>query len=97
MRKAKSRQARHFTRNNKRCADIVRLALQDIVRQHQTRADAPIQPIRTREDYQTAIVDLLANIRHFCSLKGIAFEEADASANRHFRAEIAQSRTGEER
>ena len=88
------KQARRFARNNKRCANIVRLALQDIAKQHQERADIPVQPLRGREDYQTAIVDLLTNVRHFCDAKGIEFHEADDSAHRHYTAEVVQARTG---
>ena len=91
MRKVISPQARHFARNNKRCADTIRFILQS-----QARADAPIQPIRKREDYQTGIVDLLANVRHFCDAKGIKFHEADDDAHRHYTAEVVQARTGVE-
>jgi hypothetical protein len=96
MSRVKSRQARRFARNNKKRADIVGLALQHIARQHQARADAPSRPIRTQEHYETALVDLLANIRHFCDLKQIAFHEADDSAHRHYTAEVVQARTGRE-
>jgi hypothetical protein len=90
------KQARRYARDNKKRADIVGLALQHINKQHQARADAPTQPIRTYEDYRTALVDLLANVRHFCDAKGIAFHEADDSAHRHYSAEVVQARTGEE-
>jgi hypothetical protein len=96
MTRVRSRQARHFARDNKKRADIVGLALQHIARQHQARADAPIRPIRTHEDYETALVDLLANIRHFCDSKQIAFHEADAAAHRHYTSEVVQARTGVE-
>src|SRR5438067_3570646 len=96
MRKVISPEARHFARNNKKCADSIRFVLQQIVKQSQARADRPIQPIRKREDYQTAIVDLLANVRHFCDAKGIEFHEADDSAHRHYTAEVVQARTGVE-
>jgi hypothetical protein len=96
MSKVISRQARHYARNNKQCADSIRLTLQQIVKQFQARADAPIRPIRTREDYQTAIVYLLANVRHFCDGKRIEFHQADKSAHRHYTAEVVQARTGVE-
>ena len=96
MRKVISPQARHFARNNKKCADSIGFILQQIVKHSQTRADARIQPIRKREDYQTGIVDLLANVRHFCDAKGIKFHEADDDAHRHYTAEVVQARTGVE-
>jgi len=44
----------------------------------------------------TAIVDLLADIRHWCDLHGQEFAELDSRAYGHYTTEVVQARTGEE-
>ena len=44
----------------------------------------------------TDISDLLADIRHWCDANKQDFGELDASAYRHYSAEVVQARTGVE-
>jgi hypothetical protein len=90
------RSARRFTADNRRRANTVRSALQFIARSQYPQANPRLKPLRTKGDFTNAVVDLLADIRHFCEARKIAFDEADHSADRHYIAEVEQARTGEE-
>jgi hypothetical protein len=96
MNKVTLRSARQYTRDNKRRANTVKSALQNIARSQYPQADARLQPLRTEEEFRTALVDLLADIRHYCDSSRIAFHDLDQSAHRHYTAEVVQGRTGEE-
>lgn len=48
------------------------------------------------ENSETALTDLLADIRHFCDAKELAFSDVDRRAHEHYSAEIVQARTGAE-
>ncbi len=41
------------------------------------------------EPPRTCLVDLLADLRHWANGKGIAWADADASADDHYRSELA--------
>lgn len=86
--------ARKYSRENKRCGEIVRKALLNIQKAHCERADAPCKPYRHRSEYETAVTDLLANIRHFCDAKGLDFGCLDNDAYGHYSVEVVQARTG---
>lgn len=40
-----------------------------------------------------AVIDLLADLRHFCAARHIDFEACDATAQSHFDAEISGGRS----
>lgn len=50
----------------------------------------------TREGQETALTDLLADVRHFCDTTGLNFSHVDRRAHEHYTAEVVQARTGVE-
>ena len=51
---------------------------------------------RTHGDGKQAVIDLLADIRHWCDEAKSQFSELDRTAHMHYTAEVVQARTGEE-
>jgi hypothetical protein len=47
----------------------------------------------TRGSDGLAISEILADLRHYCDSKGLAFEELDAAASENYQDEASQSRT----
>ena len=93
-------EAKRYARENKRCAEIIRRALHDIRKASNERADAPFDEVpyrlRTKDDYETALTDLLANARHFADSKGLDYFTIDDAAQNHYTVEVVQARTGVE-
>jgi hypothetical protein len=51
---------------------------------------------QSRDGSSTGIIDLLADIRHYCDAYELDFGKLDKTAYRHYTAEVVQARTGEE-
>ena len=60
-----------------------------------TRITKLIDYPSTHGDAEAAIVDLLADIRHWCDAEKARFAELDRTAYMHYSAEVVQARTGE--
>ena len=60
------------------------------------QASALFDELRKRNDFETALADLLANARHFCDLRKIDFAVIDRAAHRNYSAEVVQAITGVE-
>ena len=50
----------------------------------------------TQGDSKQAVIDLLADIRHWCDEAKSQFYKLDRVAHMHYTAEVVQARTGEE-
>lgn len=48
------------------------------------------------EGHETALVDLLSDIRHFCDSRGLNLADIDRVAHNHYTCEVVQARTGVE-
>ena len=67
--------------------------------ENETRADRIMKLIgypSARGDCEHAVIDLMANIRHWCDAEHAQFFELDRIAHMHYTAEVVQARTGEE-
>lgn len=84
---------RKYTRQNRKCGEYVRNLLQEQAAGHQEINDLRKAPIRTKEGYGLAVTDLLANIRHFCDMKGLDFGCLDNDAYKHYSAEAVRAET----
>ncbi len=84
MTKATLRSARQFAKaTTKRRANTAKSALHGCVlarSQYPQAIPARLKPLRTKGDFTAAIIDLLADIRHFCEARKIDFDEADQKA-----------------
>jgi hypothetical protein len=91
------KQSKCYARENRTCAGYVRNILQTMNTNRQTLVDWPRKPLRARGEYETALTDLLAHIRHFCDAKGLDFGNVDETAYGHYTAEVVKARRGVER
>lgn len=44
-------------------------------------------------DAEAMVIDLLANLRHFCDSRSLSYVELDSAAHAHYLSEKAQERT----
>lgn len=87
-------ESKRAARDNKARAEKVREALQTMRDATQTDTGDRKDPLRSKESYELALTDLLANARHFCDAKGLDYADCDESAYGHYSAEVVQARTG---
>ena len=91
-----AKDAKRYKRENRqRAADIERIVRENAVRLAAAN-NVSVGRQWTRADFETAVTDLLSNIRHFCDIKALAFSELDNCAYGHYVAEVVQARTGVE-
>ena len=63
-----------------------------------SRVDRVLELIRTQgmsfdEDDETALVDLLTDMRHWCDAHGEGFAALDRRAHAHYTAEVVEARS----